>query len=279
MTPKEQTWHIKQIQALYKSWKVSAEQAREIFLFQRNQNLLSNFWESMDFEFDNFQRILTPEQWPLYLVEYKENMARHEEYLRAEEERAAADLPWVQDELRFYREEYLPGLYQTPGLFPFVHSEPNKTEYLLAEAQKMLLGSKQKLLRQHYHTYHRLAPHALQVALLRHELQTLLLPLRDVERAADKPTRAVLKHMLNSANIPWYWRHATKVQEMNAQAVTFQREAFKARHGKSIEEATSTIVATTQSEEERQRQLIWQLLWLNAGWREFEQRRPARKKK
>jgi hypothetical protein len=273
---------IKYIQQyLYEDLQLDAAQAEAVIRYQREeQELRLSGWEALDFEYDNFQRILRAEQWPRYEVRYAEALAWQEQELTKQNQQAADELPGVQDELRFYREEYVPGLYQMPRLFPFGHFELAKGDLLVAECHNYLRERKKKLVRRHYRRFRRLGPEVLAVALLRHEQQVLLPDLREFEQAADEPTQAVLTHWLARASRQVYAMHSAELSAMTERAVKFQQEAFHARHGKSMPEAAGGLGYPVWDEKQFSRNWAWQLLWLQQGWSDFKrQRRPPRKKK
>ncbi|OON68459.1 hypothetical protein [Hymenobacter sp. CRA2] len=260
MNPKEFARHVKQTCVLYKHWNITTGQAEAIVRFQQDQDLIQGFWESTDFEYENFQRILTPAQWPLYLSEYEQAMAEHEQRLHQQDAQAAAQLPVAEQMLDYYRREIGDTLQQLTLKRPLSSRQVHKDIYVLEEYRQFLKRKREALLSDHYREYRRLAPQVLQLALLRHSLLEHVPALREFGREADEATKAILHYVLAEVGRDLQIMYEKELADLEQRLESFNKQVLA---GPRSHWLFAALHAKPANEAERYHHWAFWLLWLD----------------
>ncbi|RTQ47863.1 hypothetical protein EJV47_18260 [Hymenobacter gummosus] len=267
MSPEEYKWQVEWVQSQYPALKLTFAQAEAVFQFEQERDFDSaddfSHWEKLDFEYDTFQRILTPEQLRRYQALHEANVQAWLQQLAQFDAAAAENIPERQRHLAYCRDELIPALYREPLLLPFGSlNEPAKQAFVVAEYERFLRAGKKRALIEHYRQHRQFAPRILQEQLLHFELLALMPDYAEFIEAADAPTRAVVQFLFEELRSDIGYRYDDILSRYEDALVARSRTEFEAQHGILPEQVQGYVIHTKYSRDDHLNQWTLALLWL-----------------
>ncbi len=245
--------------------KLTFEQAEQIFKYEHKgihseKHYLSS-WEEWDYEFTSYKKILTEEQFLLFEHNHQEQIEYHRQQLIEQDKENLREIEYYNETIKYYEEQFLPGFFKDPLLFPFLllSSDRAKVDYLKAEYNKYLHDSKKQILINHFREYRTYKPNGLEVSLLRHKLSYLWPNYSFFKSQMDEPTKAMaeyLKLKLASFQENYDELIIEKLQSLKV----FCEENFAKYHTKSYGGWHTVIISKITPEEEREERIMSHLL-------------------
>jgi hypothetical protein len=201
MTLKEYQWYISLVQDRHQYLHLSFEQAEKIFRYEKDRDNFSykhhlTVWEEWEYERTVYREILDSEQYKNY-ERLMESGTPHEQVLIEQDKETATAIPFVEEQLRFYENEFLialfkQGVFQPAALLP----EKSKTAYLRNEYASFLNDTKKRIIVNHFRNYRAFRPNELKLSLLQHQAAYIIPDYFSFRNQMDTPTRAVAEFML-----------------------------------------------------------------------------------
>lgn len=204
--PEEHEMHIERIQHTHHELNLTIEQAKKVYDLEKEKDLQYgefhfSFWEELDFDLDNYQKILDKEQLKIYSAQTQEHIYRHEAFLK---EADAAQLEYINYHnhlVSYYKEKYIPD-FNTDDLFiqrkVAYSNDKNKIDYLIAEYKKFLDNSHARILVNHYRHSKLFQPNMLQLAILRSEINHIIPDFWSFKTEMDSATKGVADYLLSA---------------------------------------------------------------------------------
>ncbi|HVU95376.1 MAG TPA: hypothetical protein VHE34_09135 [Puia sp.] len=199
-------WEIKIVRDRYRWLKLTPGQARAVWKMEQEDHVMGRpdgelftYWEKMDRDFDRWQSLLKPEQFKLWVSEHKMLLREHEKQLIRDDAKQLKEIEYHQTYINWLRKTFLPQLHKEMGLegFGARNLQEERFAYLRAEFRVYRARQKRNLVLNHYRFSRRLQPNGLRLALLRHELWTLMPDYHSFFHQADDGIKAVANLFLD----------------------------------------------------------------------------------
>jgi hypothetical protein len=201
MTLKEYQWYISLVQERHQYLHLRFEQAEKIFRYEKDRDNSSykhylTVWEEREYERTVYREILDSEQYKSY-ESFMESDTAYGQVLTEQDNETAAAIPFVEEKLRFYENEFLialfkQGVFQPAALLP----EKSKTAYLRNEYASFLNDTRKRIIVDHFRNYRAFRPNELKLSLLHHQAAYIIPDYFSFRNQMDTPTRVVVEFLL-----------------------------------------------------------------------------------
>jgi hypothetical protein len=226
MTPEEYNWIIDLVKERHHQFKLSFEQAEQVYQFEKEKDLhsdeyLFSFWEEEDYVLDNFQKILTGKQFKKYVTWHKANIMKHEQHLIKSDEEKAKYINYYNELIDFYEQKYIPDFFKEKFLIETVtlSKYKSKVTFLKNEYKAYLENQKVAFISSHYRHKRLFMPNELKSTLLRHKLAYIIPHFSAFKAKMDEPTKATAQFLIDKFNyIPERYKDffKTKAEEVSS---------------------------------------------------------------
>jgi hypothetical protein len=266
MSSKEYQWEVKLIRDRYNRFKVTLEQAKQVYKYEgeklafSSKHLLSA-WEELDFERTFFKDILSTKQFEIYEKEYKRLVNETRQALIEADKEAVKDLQYNQELLEYYKKKLLPAFSGISMRIINVglREENAKCEFLKCEYKRFLNDVKFEVISSHFRHNRTYQPTYLKAALLRHELLCTWPDYSAFKQKMDEPTLSVAEFLEKRVQ-----RLLPSVSELIKRTMkhleTFQDKLLKKHYGK---QGGWHVIMEEENEEEVQNRVLMNVMLLD----------------
>jgi hypothetical protein len=198
----EYRWEIDLIKERYASLQLNDEQAWQVHLFEEGKMAFTGLhffsdWEEWDYERSVFEKILSKEQFDVYVTDLNNAIERYVQTLPESDRHYHKQVAYMLEVIQYYEDHFLPALHTGTPIHLFFRDDKPKIDYLKASYKQHWLQARQQSLISHFRAYRLYMPTALQYTLLQQKLAALWPSYTYFRNSMDAATRAVDDYLRN----------------------------------------------------------------------------------